>query len=275
MEMLFIPAGDFQMGISKSQAEELVVRFFGNAEFPSSFFFSEVPAHPVRVSAFKISKYETTNGEYQEFVNSGGYLKREYWKELIAYPHLNTDATGWERIKLFVDQSGRPGPKAWKDGKFPEGKGTHPVQGISWFEAVAYCRWKKLRLPTEAEWEFSARGSDQRLFPWGNDVQVLSKWGKRQAGETTPVGMMTDDKSPFGVMDQGRNVSEWVADTWDAYPDSPIAPFQKKSDQFGVVRGGMYAVAPYQTGATRREKRHRIKREAGTGFRCATSATAK
>ncbi len=272
MEMLFIPAGDFQMGISRIQAEELVHRYFGDAELPSSFFFDEVPAHRVVVSAFTISKYETTNAEFQEFVDSGGYTRQEYWRELIASPDLNTDTTGWERIKLFKDQTGHTGPKPWKNGKFPEGKGAHPVQGISWFEAVAYCRWKKLRLPTEAEWEFAARGSDQRLFPWGNDMQVLSDWGKRQAGETTPVGMMPDDRSPFGVMDQARNVGEWVADTWRPYPDSPIAKFQEISDQFGVARGGMYACANYQTGTTRREKRHRMNRDSGVGFRCASNS---
>src|SRR5205085_4781087 len=101
-----------------------------------------------------IAKYPTVNLEFKKFVDDGGYQTKEFWIELLEIASLNTDLEGWERIGLFQDRSGRPGPAAWTDGSY-QAKDHQPVEGISWFEAKAYCRWKNLRLPSEAEWEYA------------------------------------------------------------------------------------------------------------------------
>lgn len=269
-EMLFIPAGEFEMGISKQQAENLVHDFFPPAsEIDPSFFYSEVPEHKVKVAAFNISKYEVTNQQFKEFVDADGYKNKDFWKELISITDLNTELVGGQRIDLFQDRSGKPGPLNWNNGAFPEGFAHHPVEGISWFEAVAYCRWRKCRLPSEAEWEYAARGSDRRMFPWGDGMEVIRNWGNRQAAQSSSVGSLPEDKSPFGVMDMARNVAEWVADSWYPYPNSPLGKLEKADEAYGIVRGGNYISLAYQMRTTVRERRSRLLRANGIGFRCA------
>jgi formylglycine-generating enzyme required for sulfatase activity len=159
------------------------------------------------------------------------------------------------------------------NGTFPEEKGDHPVEGVSWYEAAAYCRWKKVRLPSEAEWEYAARGTDHRIFPWGNVDQVLSqlKSGESSGISGTGAGL---DKSPFGLFDLAKNVSEWVSDSWSLYPGCPLAS-QSYDEPMGVVRGGNYRSSPYEMRTTFRRIRPRADRSAGIGFRCAADSKAQ
>lgn len=268
-EMLFIPRGEFIMGISTETAQEVVSKLFpASADVSPYMFYGECPEHKVKVGDFRIGETEVTNEEFQQFVDAGGYTKKELWRELIDIPNLNTDLVGFDRIQMFKDSTGKIGPSSWKNGRFPEGKGDHPVDGVSWFEAVAFCRWKKLRLPTEAEWEYAARSSDKRWFPWGNDPAVFQKWGSKQGSQTTPAGGIQEDRSPYGAMDMARNVAEWVADEWYLYPKAPVDP--RPSDETdGIVRGGDYYAQPPQMRATYRVRTTRLERHAGLGFRTA------
>ena len=269
-EMIVIPQGEFTMGISKEQAEKVVADFYKPSPPLSPFLhYAEAPEHTVRVAAFRLSKYEVTNSEFKEFVDAGIYKKMEYWDELIQMPDLNTDYVGVDRIKIFTDLTGALAPATWKDRNFPQGKGNHPVDGVSWFEAMAYCRWKDLRLPTEAEWEYSARGTDRRFFPWGNDAGAVSQAVDLEANETAPIGSHEIDKSPFGVMDLAANVSEWVSDSWLPYADSPLGQLEKRDDSFGVLRGGSYYSWPAQVRTTCRQRMDKLERRPGFGFRCA------
>lgn len=272
-EMLFIPRGEFIMGINKEQAEEIVLKSFSaSSDISPYIYYNECPAHSQKVRDFRISQTEVTNEEFQEFVDGGGYQKKELWRELVEAQNLNTDLTGWDRISLFTDATGKTGPSTWKNGRYPEGKGNHPVDGVSWFEAVAYCRWKKMRLPSEAEWEYASRGSDQRLFTWGNDPAVFQKWGTRQGAQSTAAGNIAEDRSPFGVMDLARNVSEWVSDHWYLYSGAPLDPIEEDR-AYGIVRGGDYFSQPPQMRTTYRARTERIERRAGLGFRCAADST--
>lgn len=267
-DVYFIPGGEFQMGISKQTAEQLVDMFFTQASGVNPYIFQgEAPAHPVTVRPFYISKHEVTNQEFSEFVKAGGYSKLELWKEWTAA----TGASGPAPKDIFIDRTGVAGPAGWQSGHFTEGKKDHPVEGVSWYEAVAYCRWKKQRLPAEAEWEFAARGTDGRMFPWGNDFGVIQHWGDRQAAQTSASCTIPEDRSPFGVMDLSRNVSEWTSDAWSYYPDSMFA--ETCDESCAVVRGGNYASPAFEMRTTFRFRRSKLDRLPGLGFRTAQAST--
>src|SRR5262249_11239747 len=134
-----------------------------------------------RVEALYLDRYPVTNGEFQQFVDSGGYEKLEYWDE-EALPALLD----------FVDQTGQPGPRYWSDGCYPMGEERRPVVGISWYEASAYARWVGKRLPTDAEWtkagawpvESAPGRIAQRRYPWGEsfDIRRANLWGSSRKG---------------------------------------------------------------------------------------------
>lgn len=270
-ELLYVPGGELTMGINQQQAEEVVSKYFpASSEMSPYMYYNECPEHKVKIPDYRISETEVTNEEFQQFVDAGGYTKKEFWKDLVEARDLNTDLVGWDRITLFVDSTGKPAPSSWKNARFPEGKANHPVDGISWFEAAAFCRWKKVRLPREAEWEFAARGSDQRVFPWGNDGALFRKWGVRQGGETTPAASVSEDKSPLGIYDMARNVAEWVEEDWYLYPNAPLDPIEK-NDATGILRGGDYYSQLPEMRTTFRARTDKLERRAGIGFRYALS----
>ncbi len=268
-EMIATPGGDFKMGISKEQAQQVVSGYYASTAMVSPYmYYREAPIHTVKVKPFKISKFEVTNQEYKAFVDSGGYQNKAYWDALIEPVELNTDLMGWDRIALLVDATKKPGPSTWRDGSYASGTARHPVEGVSWYEAVAYCTWKKMRLPTEAEWEYAARGMDGRKYPWGDDAGVILRHSKKSpSGHSSAVGTFVEDKSPFGVMGLASNVAEWVFDRWHYYPDAPLDP-EKPEDRFGIIRGGHYSSLLIEMRTTHRLKKDRLERNAPYGFRC-------
>lgn len=269
-EMLFIPGGEFEMGISREEAESLVRTFFHpDDEINPYLLYTEVPNHKLKVPAFSIAKYEVTNREFKEFVDAGGYKNKDLWKELLSIVDLNTELMGWQRIELFRDSTGLPGPRLWNDGTYTEEIANHPVEGISWFEATAYCRWKKCRLPSEMEWEYAARGTDNRMFPWGKGIDVAERLHEKESGRSLPIGSFPEDHSPFGGFDMAANVSEWIANTWYPYPDSPLGKLERVEEEYGIVRGGNYISQPYQMRTTYRERKSRLDDRSPVGFRCA------
>ena len=118
----------------------------------------------------------------------------------------------------------------------------HPAIGISWPQAQNYCQWAKRRLPTEAEWEKAARGTDRRVYPWGNSPPNIDLANfNHQVNETVPVGMNTKGASPYGVLDMAGNAWEWVADGYQAefYSHSPQEnPISDSPVNRRVLRGG-------------------------------------
>ena len=163
-----------------------------------------------------------------------------------------------------------PGIYSWEADSFPEGQEDIPVTDVSWRDADAYCRWAEKRLPTEAEWEKAARGTDGRQWPWGNEFkEEFCNTKYTGYGEILPAGSVPGDISPYGIYDMCGNVSEWTDSWYLPYPGSDL-----KRDSFGetykVVRGGSlvmpsfpYSRAAYRANANRPDYRHR-----GIGFRC-------
>lgn len=200
----------------------------------------EAPAHEVDVPAFEIDKFEVTNADFAQFVEATGY---------------QTDA---EKMGLS---------RTWRDAA--EGKNNHPVVYVSWNDAVAYCKWIGKRLPTEAEWEKAARGTDERLYPWGNEY-VPQKANGQDSGirGTTAVGSFADGASPYGVLDMAGNVWEWTADWYEAYPGSSYqSPYY--GQQFKVLRGGGWFETADFLRTTVRNATSDTAANDDLGFRCA------
>ena len=210
--------------------------------------FDERPQRTLALDAFAIDRYEVTNFQYQQFVDATGHRK-----------------------------SGPPARYAKNMSKM---QGINqPVVYVSWEDAEAYCHWKGKRLPTEAEWEKAMRGTDGRLWPWGNVEQPNgANWARVQDGHdvSASVGAVPTDKSPYGVMDGAGNVMEWVAD-WYAESYFTEAPERNPPSPdhgvFRVLRGGGYATTGADIRITSRSKMVSDFRDETIGFRCADSGT--
>ncbi len=197
----------------------------------------EAPYHKLDLPEYVIGKYPVTNAEFARFVEAGGYQEKGWWTE-----------AGWQEKEARNWAAAR----YWQDPRY--NKPNQPVVGVSWYEAVAYCRWlsadrgETYRLPTEAEWEKAARGVDGNLFVWGNKFEasrlnVLE--GEQQVMATTPVGIYPDGRSPFGVFDCAGNVWEWcTTKAFKPYPydreeDEWSSEYLKGTDD-RILRGGCW-----------------------------------
>lgn len=209
----------------------------------------ERPVHTVVLNAFWIDRYEVTNGQYQAFL------------EAMKYPP----------------------PLYWGDSRF---KGSeHPVVGVAWGDADAYCRWAGNRLPTEAEWEKAARGTEGRLYPWGNkfDRARLNWRGHADYARdpdpatdgyvfTAPVGSYADGVSVYGIHDLLGNVWEWCADWYDENAYETHAAQNPKGPSEGltrVLRGGAWIDYQSNLRTTNRMRAFPTLKHMDIGFRCA------
>jgi formylglycine-generating enzyme required for sulfatase activity len=197
----------------------------------------EKPRHRVYLDPFHIDKYEITNRLYQRFISATGHRE----------------------------------PRSWNDSRWNDPQ--QPVVGVSWHDAEAYCRWAGKRLPTEAEWEKAARGTDGRQYPWGEqwDASRANSTDTKR-GRTAPVGSYPSGASPYGVQDMAGNVWEWVADWFDAnyYGASPER--NPRGPDFGaakVLRGGSWYHQPPNLRSSLRTHFWPDNRFDDFGFRCA------
>jgi formylglycine-generating enzyme required for sulfatase activity len=200
----------------------------------------EKPAHPVDLPAFQIDRFEVTNAEFARFVQATGY---------------QTDS----------ERAGEN--KTWRT--YAEGRDNHPVVKVSWNDAAAYCQLAGKRLPTEAEWEKAARGTDSRLYPWGNDwdpARLNGRDGGRR--DTAPVGSFPAGAGPYGTLDMAGNVWEWTADWYKAYPGN-TRPSQYYGEKFKVLRGGGWFDTQAQVTTTNRSSNIVTAANDDIGFRCA------
>jgi formylglycine-generating enzyme required for sulfatase activity len=202
----------------------------------------EQPVHRVYMDAFLMDKYEVTVEQYAAFLQA-----------------------------KWVDP-----PMDWKMMNQPSHQ-KRPVVNVDWPKADAYCKWVGKRLPTEAEWEKAARGTDGRFYPWGNELPTrvhanLSKetWSNHWVLST--VGMYEDGKSPYGIYDMAGNVWEWVSDWYDQdyYKASPVQnPTGPSTGGHKVIRGGSWGSGEKNVRSTDRNIHLPSFRGLGTGFRCA------
>jgi formylglycine-generating enzyme required for sulfatase activity len=195
----------------------------------------ERPVHSVELDAYYIAKYEMTNGEWRKFRDDPGYEEKNFWPNGQVVPK--------DQGSYWTDAHNHGGGTPDSD--------SYPVLGVNWDSATAYCNWlsaktgKKYRLPTEAEWEKAARGTDQRRYPWGNEIDhSRANYVGAAAFDTgSVVGSYKSDASPYGVFDMGGNVMEWCADWYahDYYSVSPRKnPKGPATGAYRVVRGGSF-----------------------------------
>lgn len=265
MELVYVPAGDFVMGSTDDDPDA---------------FSDEKPRHTVYLDGYWIDKTEVTNAMFARFVDATGYKT-----------DAETDGGADVQNQCYW---------RWRTGAYwrsPEGPGSdiagrmsHPVVQTSWNDANAYCRWVGRRLPTEAEWEKAARGTDSREYPWGNaplagslanfpDVNLGCRGSDLTQDDgwerTAPVGTYPAGASPYGALDMAGNVWEWVSDWYDSdyYAVSPRSnPPGPSAGHTRVVRGGAWGYLPRDLRSSARNYgkfSHPTVRENGHGFRCA------
>ena len=168
------------------------------------------PVDGSTVPEFLLTQFEVTNEQFQRFVSAGGYSDLSHWSATMVIGDRSVPAA--DALGRFVDRSGLPGPRTWEGGKYPAGRGDHPVTGVSWYEASAYARWAGGVLPSGHQWWRAAYGDSLSIYPWGNDAADAQYRANLEGVEATPVGSYPLGVSRFGAMDLAGNVREWLAD---------------------------------------------------------------
>jgi formylglycine-generating enzyme required for sulfatase activity len=256
-DRVFISGGSFWMG-AQSRASN-------KPGYDKECEDDEAPVHHVTLSSFHIDRYLVTVGRFKRFVEAGqeGYLAVRYWNPV-----------GWE----WRASQERDAPSSWEEQlRHP----NWPVTGVSRYEADAYCRWRSareerdVRLPTEAQWEFAARGEKGRKYPWGDEAPTDQHANfDMRVGHATPAGIYPLGSTPEGVHDLAGNVWEWCADWFGDYPKTeqtdPPGPPQ---GEFRLLRGGGFDLDPKYLRAAYRVVNHPASEDGGIGFRCVVVGT--
>ena len=236
-DMVTVPAGSFTMGSNEGPADER-------------------PAHPVALAAFSIDRLPVTNAQFAEFLDVAGTRNKH-----------------GERLYDFDDADARihqHGSRWRADAGF----GHHPVIEPAWAGARDYCAWRGKRLPTEAEWEKAARGTDGRKYPWGNAApdRTRAQFSAR-FNETAPVDAFPAGASPYGVIGMAGNAWAWVSSAYRPYPyDAHDGREDLTTGPVRGTRGGGHDSPAAEITATQRGRNLSRNPAAGhhnIGFRCA------
>ncbi len=259
-----VPKGEFMMGAADTVTDA-----------PKQ----DHPQRKVSVEAFWIDRTEVTNAQFEKFVVATHYFTWAEAKHHRSYVFSEDANVVWEDMK----------GANWKHPQGPQsnigGLESYPVVHIHRDDAVAYCKWAKRRLPSEAEWEKAARGTDGRTFPWGNQPWAgnlanladrsfdLVRWSDKNVDDgyryTAPVGTYPDGASPYGVMDMAGNVWEVVSDWSDYWVD--VENPSNTDKKMPIIRGSSWYGSALEARTFHRAMPDPNKSSVVTGFRCAVS----
>jgi formylglycine-generating enzyme required for sulfatase activity len=261
MVLMYVPAGDFVMGSRSGNSGE-----------------DESPGHLVHLDAFWMDQTEVTNAMFALFVEATGYetAAERVGAGLVFVNYVWTWVEGANWLHPIGSTSNI------------EGLDNHPVVQVNWNEAVAYCTWAGGRLPTEAEWEYAAGGTDGRIYPWGNqdptgtlvnfaDVSSELNWSDSSNDGykyTAPVGSYPAGASPFGILDMAGNVTDFIADWYDPqyYSSSPREnPTGPTWGDDRVMRGGSFLDGSFYLRTSVRIHMSQTDQTYDVGFRCVQS----
>lgn len=271
---VYVPAGEFLMGSTESQVEAaLALCRQYQADCDIEEYLDELPQHRVYLDPFWIMRTEVTNAEFARFNEAGGYTKEEYW---------TSDGWAWRNAHNIT------GAPHW--GSANLNSPQQPVVGVTWYEAAAYAKWLgatsgySIRLPTEAEWEKAARGTDGRIFPWGHAWNAsranfcdsnCPDGGQADSGSdgyavTAPVESYSAGASPYGLLNMAGNAFEWTNDWYSAgyYANSPARnPTGPDDGDERVLRGGAWNFPPTETRTSFRSYEPPDLQASDVGFR--------
>ncbi len=303
--MVLIPGGSFMMGGDNNQASA-----------------DEYPKHKVQVNAFYMDATEVTNEEFRKFVDATGYVTTAEqipdWEELkkslppgstrppdsllVAASLVFRQTEGPVDLKNYNEWWGWVAGASWRHPEGPgsniDGKENYPVAQVSWYDAMAYCKWAGKRLPTEAEWEFGARGAlVNNIYPWGNEHvnagrPKANSWegsfpyqNEKRDGYLTVAPVQSFAANGYGLFDVAGNVWEWCSDWYDANyyetladadainPRGPAKSYDPEQPYTAVksLRGGSFLCNDSYCSGYRVARRMKSSPDTGlehTGFRC-------
>jgi sulfatase modifying factor 1 len=256
--MVLVRGGSIQMGIDASEIPRLEKIFDISV---AQVFQDSVSKHWVTLDDFYIDKYPVTNAQFKRFID----VNPKWQPGRTSPPELDNGN--------YL--------KHWKIPSTLTSKADHPIVNVNWYAAVAYCRWAGKRLPSEAEWEYAARGGLNALFPWGNQPadKTRANYGGGGQGTTSPVG--TYPANRYGLFDMAGNVWQFLVDEWKPYPSAaqknPIAGGNRFLDRTAflqvktrrVIRGGSFEGAPVNLWVEYRDSHPPNGSREFVGFRCA------
>lgn len=233
---------------------------------------SELPQHQLDLPTYQIARVPVTVAQFAAFVDATGY----YTSAELLGGSWGINENGWFAIQGATWRC----PRGQEDETLS--KADHPVTHVSWHDAMAFCRWAGVRLPTEVEWEKAARGTDGRLFPWGNEPPNAQRCNYAfTIGDTTPVGSCPLGASPYGLLAMAGNVREWTSTLWGPYADLsayayPYNPadgrenVEAPDDVCRVMHQGSFASTLKNVRCACRHGNAPTHRDGVSGFRVAT-----
>jgi formylglycine-generating enzyme required for sulfatase activity len=260
--MVELPGGSFVIGSTTEEAEaagRAYEQFYlqrgdqKTAKRARQWPTDEINRSALTLAPFAIGRYPVTNAQYQQFVEAGGYDPQADWWDEPARTWLARDDAATEGLEQWQRRERKDQPEFWGDETFGHARRNYPVVGISWYEASAFCRWLTQHLhdgydyllPSEAEWEYAARGLTRRIYPWGNDKldPERASYDQTYGFTTLAVGCFPRGATPEGMLDMAGSVWEWTRSTFRPYPYDPADgredgadPAQKRF----TLRGGSW-----------------------------------
>ena len=255
--LVLIRGGTIDMGINTDE----IPRFQKVFDIHNTQLFQdEIPKHSVTLDDFYLDKFLVTNRQFKRFIDANVEWQRD-------------------RIRPEIDNGNYL--KHWASPETFNSHANDPVVNVNWYAAVAYCRWLGKRLPTEAEWEYAARGGRNTIFPWGDEPadKTRANYSATGLGTTSPVGSFP--ANPYGLFDMAGSVWQFLADEWKPYTPTaqknPVAGENRfaEGDAYlqvktrRVIRGGSFGGAPVNMWVEYRDSHPPNGSREFVGFRCA------